>query len=273
MFYRQRRLPIYYSQNFLRDPKLIDKLVRESSLCNNDTVLEIGSGKGIITKKLLKVAHKVIAIENDWNLYKKLKISLDFHRNCILEFGNILNYELLNSPYKVFANIPFNLTTKIIHKLTSDDNFLEGYLIVQKEAAKRFVGMPYDRKNQMVSVLLKPWFNISVIYEFKKSDFTPYPGVNCTMIRINRLSNPLINNNRRSLYRDYIVYSYNKFKYSRKDYKEILQTFNGFCNRHNKTEENKVRKEASKIRHAQNIISKIYRTRKDKNWKSFKNRF
>ena len=62
-----------HSQNFLRDSSLVEKLVQTSSLTNNDVVLEIGPGKGIITEALAKHCKRIVAVEADKNLFAELK--------------------------------------------------------------------------------------------------------------------------------------------------------------------------------------------------------
>ncbi len=264
--FRLRRL--HYSQNFLRDPELVCKLIRKSSIGLNDTIVEIGPGKGLITEELIKVAGRVIAVELDSGLYSKLNTEFQHDGNIELVHTNILTYDLPKIPFKVFSNIPFNISADIIRKLTSNDNFQEGYLIVQKEFAQKLIGMPYDNRNQMMSVLLKPWFEISVMHEFKRSDYIPKPNVDSVMIRIIRLNNPIIENNYGSLYRKFIIYSFNKYKVSRKSFAEILYLFNCFLKRNNPKEMEIVTLAANKINDYQNKILKIHRTRNDKRWRN-----
>ena len=208
MRYKKRRGS--YSQNFFRSPKLVRKLIRYSSIDKNDIVLEIGAGRGIITQELLKIAGKVIAIEVDKKLCLHLKEKFKYAKNLELIQGDFLNFGLPPYPYKVFANIPFIITADIIRKLTSDDNFREGYLIVQKEAAKKFIGKPIDSRNQMMSMLLYPWFEISIFWKFKKHDFIPRPGVDCVMIDIKRRDKPILSRSDSRMYKDFILYLYNK---------------------------------------------------------------
>src|SRR3989344_7206331 len=149
------RKSIKYSQNFLVDPNLVDKLLDLVSLSKEDTVLEIGAGEGIITKALLDKCKKVIAYEIDKQLVKNLNNKFFNQNNLELRNEDFLNQTLPKFPYKVFSNIPFNVTSAVIKKLTLGENSpQEAYLIVQKEAAIKFLGKPYDNKNSQVSVLL-----------------------------------------------------------------------------------------------------------------------
>lgn len=270
MRYQERRR--LYSQNFLRDPELVKKLIRESSIGENDTVLEIGPGRGIITKELVKTADKVVAVEVDQNLYFLLKVKFKDAHNLELYQGNILDFKLPIFQYKVFANIPFSTTADIVRKLIEDTLFQEGYLVVQKEAARKFIGMPYDRKNQMISVLIKPWFDVSVFYEFKIDDFYPKPSVDILMIRISKLNRPIIPISQKAVYRDFILYTYNRQRIAKLNFDKILRLFRSFVNNTNNYEKRIVKNKAKIILAQQKNLDKIHRTRNDKNWRRFRQR-
>jgi 23S rRNA (adenine-N6)-dimethyltransferase len=114
--------------------------------------------------------------------------------------------------YKVFANIPFTITAAIIGKLTSGDNPPEDtYLILQKEAAYKFVGKPIGKTTQY-SLLLKPWFEIKVIHKLRRTDFRPIPKVDSVLLRIKKREKPLVPVVQTQLYRDFVVYGFNQWK-------------------------------------------------------------
>lgn len=259
----------YYSQNFLRSPELVNKLIRQSSVGPHDLVLEIGPGKGIITRELCKVARKVIAVEKDEKLFSYLSNTFQKNQKLELIHKNILDYKLPSTPYKVFSNVPFNISADIVRKLTSDNNFLEGYLIVQKEFAKKLIGAPFDYKNQMVSVLLKPWFKLSVAHEFSRNDFVPKPSVDSIMIRVKRYKIPLVTNKDQVLYKSFIVSSYNQERISRLSFDNMLRLFNQFLNHSSRSEKDFVIKKAIEIENKQSNIQKIHRTRNDVYWRKY----
>src|SRR3954470_10852171 len=97
-----RRQPL--SQDFLWRRRLVDQLVRASSISSDDLVLEIGPGRGILTQALVRAAKQVIAVELDIKLYDALRQSLGHHPNLELVAGNCLMLPLPRVPYKVFAN-------------------------------------------------------------------------------------------------------------------------------------------------------------------------
>lgn len=204
---------IAYSQNFLKDKGLVAKLIASSSLNNQDTVYEIGVGQGIITEQLLSKVKKVVAFEIDKNLYDKLSQRFNNQSSLELKFGNFLDYQLPNYPYKVFSNIPFNITSAIVKKLTTTSTPpTDTYLFVQKEAAKKFIGKPFDNKNSQLAVLLNPWFNLEVVHKFNPNDFFPKPMIDIVLMKIEKRTSPLVEVKDKQLYEDFIVYTFNQFK-------------------------------------------------------------
>lgn len=200
------------SQNFLVNRKLVSDLVGISSINSEDLVIEIGPGKGIITKCLLEKANKVIAIELDLNLYDELKKAIPDDK---VEFilGDFLRYDLpTNDSYKIFANIPFQITSQIISKITEHNNKpIDSYLILQKEAAMKYMGIPYQQSESLRSLLLKPHFDITVEHQFKRNDFKPVPSVDIVMIRMSSKHSEL-RNEEYAVYQDFLAYLYDSPK-------------------------------------------------------------
>src|SRR3989344_657166 len=134
-----------YSQNFIDNPKLISKLLKESGISSSDTVIEIGAGNGNITKPLSKICKKVLAVEIDYYLYRNLVLNIAGITNVLCINTDIFDFEFPSYSYKVFSNIPFNYTSRIINKLFLSDRPPEAaYLIMQKEAAEKFAGIPRE---------------------------------------------------------------------------------------------------------------------------------
>ncbi|MDO8570100.1 MAG: rRNA adenine N(6)-methyltransferase family protein [Candidatus Daviesbacteria bacterium] len=200
MKYKLRRKIL--SQNFLYSLKLTKLLVDNSSIDQNDIVLEIGAGKGLITTELCKKAQKVIALELDEKLFLHLKQFLGNNLNLNLHQIDFLKFPLPKFPYKVFANIPFSIEGEIIRKLLDSNNPPEDcYLIVDKRLASRLSGLPHE--NQF-SLKHKPWFNFSIFYQFKRSDFTPSPSIDSVMWQINKKEVPLLPIEERSSWEKFI---------------------------------------------------------------------
>jgi len=199
------------SQNFLHSDKLVGQLIEKSNVEKGDIVIEIGPGKGIITKQLAKTCSKVYAVEYDPYLYRKLNKMFYNIENVEIQHGDFLEFRLPEKQkYKVFSSIPYNITSAILSKLTSSYNPPEdAYLIVQEEAARKYAGSPYN-KESMRSLLLKPYFDLEIICKLKRTDFKPVPSVNSLLLHIRKRKNAQINKSQTDLYRDFIAYIFKR---------------------------------------------------------------
>ena len=196
----------FYAQNFLKDSCLVALLLARCGIGDTDVVYEIGPGKGIITRQLAFCCKQVIAIEKDPRLAVLLRQQFADWPNVMIHEGDFLDYHLPHRPYKVFANIPFNITTAIVTKLTSAEQPPDdACLVMQKEAADRFLGKPHE---SLYSVLLKPWFEVELVHRFQRRDFVPAPRVDVVMLRLRKRGPPLIHRADRQCFRDFVVYGF-----------------------------------------------------------------
>lgn len=176
-----RSQEINRSQNFLTSRRLLERIVRKSTISKNDIVIEIGSGKGHLTEVLCRRAKFVYTMEIDRKLYEHAKERLKNASNLKIICKDFMKYHLPDQGnYKVFANIPYYLTTKIVRKLTEDVHPpSEIWLVMEKGAAKRFLGIPKETK---YSLSLKHRWKLEIVYFFKKEDFHPKPSVDSVLL-------------------------------------------------------------------------------------------
>lgn len=181
--------PLWASQNFLTSGAVIRRLIQKSNLTKNDHVIEIGPGKGHITRFLLESCRHVTAVELDHSLCQRLKERFAGAGNLTLRNTDFCSFSLPEKgPYKVFANIPFSRTTDIIRRLTESRNPpSDAYLILEKGAAKRFLGQPRENPR---SLSLKPFFTMEILYHFRREDFHPKPSVDIVMLHIAKRAQP-----------------------------------------------------------------------------------
>lgn len=196
----------HYSQHFLKSPKVALMLVGHSNIRKKDTVLDIGAGSGVFTFALGKKTNQVIAIEKDKSAFSKLYKNLKNNQNIKLINNDFLNFNLNTLPpkYKVCSNIPFNLSSKIIQKLTSSNNQPEAiYLILQKQFAKKLI---IDKNNftSALGVKLMPFYSAKIRKPLHKNDFTPPPAVDTVFMEIKKREIPLISLEDREEYKNFI---------------------------------------------------------------------
>lgn len=205
---------IKYSQNSYKNNEVLSELVKSANFSSEDIILDIGAGNGIITGELIKYTGKVIAYELDTALYDKLKKNFPSLSNTEIRNEDFLTTELPIENFKIFANIPFALTTDIINKITQTDSLLvEAYLFVQKESAERFIGV---LKNTQISAILSSKFSLSIVEVFDRYDFEPIPNIDIVLLKISKKENP---EKEFDLYRDFITYIFNQTNSS------VIKTF------------------------------------------------
>lgn len=197
---------IQHSQNFLKSRYLVDRLLDKSTIGADDVVYEIGPGKGIITERLAQRCRQVVAIEKDSSLVRALQAKFVGINTIRLREGDFLQYRLPRDHYKVFASIPFNITGAIVTRLTTaavppDDM----YLIMQREAAEKFLGVP---RESLYGLLLKPRFELAILHRFRRSDFNPAPRVDVVMLRLSKRGPPLLLSQAMPMYRDFVTYCF-----------------------------------------------------------------
>src|SRR5215216_2231994 len=130
---------IFLAQNFLKSSKLVRSLLDTSSIESGDLVYEIGPGRGIITAELAQVACKVIAIEKDQTLARRLRDRFQRVNNIQIIANDFLQHYIPDKEYKIFASIPYNLTACIVRKILYTPPVPSAaYLVIQKEAAEKF---------------------------------------------------------------------------------------------------------------------------------------
>lgn len=181
-------------QNFLKSSQALSRIVIEADLKTTDVVLEIGPGKGILTKKLLEKSSKVIAVEKDPELIEFLKKhfekeidsgKLDLILGDILEINNLSSH--IKNKYKIVANIPYYITGAILRKFLESENPPERMvLLVQKEVAERIVAR--DNKESILSMSIKIYGEPKFIEKVPARYFSPAPKVDSAILLISNIS-------------------------------------------------------------------------------------
>lgn len=202
------------SQNFIRRPQLVKTLIGHSDLKKHDTVYDIGAGSGVITSVLAKTCKKVVAIEFDQRMAKKLRENSASLANVDIIVGDILSIDLPDNPYKVFSNIPFHLSSPIVRKLTEDKHPPQStYLIVQKQFAKKLLIGKSTSFTGLLGAMITPWFTTRIRYTLERTDFWPHPAVDTVMIELLLRDEPLLDTSQRASYTDFIEKCYSRQKY------------------------------------------------------------
>jgi 23S rRNA (adenine-N6)-dimethyltransferase len=195
----------HYSQYFLRSPALIKELIGHSSIKHGDTVYDIGAGSGTISSVLAERCKTVVAIELEPRMAVKLRENMSRYPNVTVFEGDFLTMPLPKTPYKIFANIPFHLSSPILHKITETANPPAAtYLIVQKQFANKLLPSS-DRFTGQLGIIIGPEFAVRIRRPLKRTDFWPHPNVDTVLLEILHRPEPLIERSQMPAYRQFII--------------------------------------------------------------------
>lgn len=179
-------------QHWLQDRGVLENVVAPAALTKSDTVLEIGPGLGTLTSVLLSQASQVFAVEFDHALARKLPGQFP-GKNLTVIHHDILTFDLSTLPknYKVVANVPYYITSKIVEKLLNANNKPSNItLLVQKEVAERLAAEPGDMSILAISAQI--FADVSLHDIVPANLFTPPPKVDSQIVSLHLLSEPRI---------------------------------------------------------------------------------
>lgn len=169
-----------YGQNFLINENIADEIVNQVNK-ENISVLEIGPGDGILTKRLqnLNIIYSVVEIDEFY--INKLKEG--FPSLNIIE-KNVLKLDLSSFDY-IIGNIPYNITSDIILKLVTNTKIgINITLMIQKEAYQRIIEAKTKDEITSLSILIKTRFNYKKVIEVSRHNFNPEPNVDSTVFNL-----------------------------------------------------------------------------------------
>jgi 16S rRNA (adenine1518-N6/adenine1519-N6)-dimethyltransferase len=178
-------------QHWLYDQPSLEAMAEAADLTSTDDVLEVGPGLGTLTLVLLNTANSVTAVELDKKLSQRLNKTLNSPKLEVLN-EDILSFDLNKLPekYKVIANIPYYLTSKLIRNLSEADNPPQtAVLLMQKEVAERVAAQP--GKMSILSVTAQYFWEVSLNIIVGSHLFTPPPKVDSQIVVMKRRSKPL----------------------------------------------------------------------------------
>lgn len=179
-----------FGQNFLIDKNILKNIIERANLCENDVILEIGPGKGILTEAILKKKVSCLhSVELDERFKKLLEKISEREKNLVLHWGDALkiNYSDFSPfPKKVIANIPYNITTPLIWKLLSFAKFGMTYhlYMLQKEVAERLTAKADSKERYPLGITLEAMGNVNIFKKVSRSCFRPIPKVDSALVEI-----------------------------------------------------------------------------------------
>ena len=197
-------------QHFLQSKTIAKSIVSNAKITRNDIVLEIGTGYGILIPYLCKNAKQVFSIENDQNLHFSVKSNFDDYSNLVLEYGDGFNS---SHNFSVFvSNLPYSKSRFAIEWLLQK-KFSRAVIMVQKEFSEKLIS---SEGHKAISVLANYGFRIKFLMNVKKSNFSPIPKVDSTVILLEQ----------KKIVPKILISTVNRiFSYRRKTLQNILKQF------------------------------------------------
>ena len=187
-------------QNFIFDLNITNNIARIAN-CHNKDIIEIGPGPGALTRSIfIQGANSIIAIEKDYKSIKCLQSLQDICGDKLkIIHDDILNLKLSDFgpfPKSIIANLPYNISSKLIINWLKEINLNKAVLIdeititIQKELADKLISKVGDSNYGRISLIINLLSSVSKEIELPPSVFFPKPKVYSSVIKITPLKNP-----------------------------------------------------------------------------------
>jgi 16S rRNA (adenine1518-N6/adenine1519-N6)-dimethyltransferase len=181
-------------QNFLVDEGVAARIVREFAPRGDETVVEIGAGRGALTARLVGQVGRLVAIEFDRELVPLLEKRFGGRGDFTLVEGDALAVDYCAalapaSEARVVANLPYNISTAILQRLFDARHCLtEMVLMLQREVVERITAAPATSERGFLSVLTEAYYEARPVFDVAPEAFRPVPKVWSTVVRLRRVS-------------------------------------------------------------------------------------
>ena len=208
-------------QNFLINEYLINIILEILDIKEDDCILEVGPGKGALTKSLVKKTRNYIGVEKDKNLSNFLKNnckeSLDIRNEDILDFDF---KKIFKKNYRVIGNIPYNISTKLLMRCIENKNCISQiHFMMQKEFVDRIISEHGTKSYGRLSVLIQIFFKAEKYIDIDPSNFYPEPKIHSSFVSLTPLEKILLEENE---IHDFLNFVKEIFKTRRKKIKNCL---------------------------------------------------
>ncbi len=200
-------------QHFLVSESTAKAIVDFAAITKKDTVLEIGTGRGIMIPYLCQVAKEVISVEKDKKLYLEASEKFGNFSNLTLKYGDGFK---MDNDFTIFvSNLPYSESRNAIEWL-AQKKFSHGIIMVQKEFAEKLLAKPGSKNHKAITVLANQCSEIKHLMDVKRSDFSPPPKVDSVILKLTK---------RHHISKD-LVKTVNKlFSYRRKTLHNVAKQF------------------------------------------------
>jgi 16S rRNA (adenine1518-N6/adenine1519-N6)-dimethyltransferase len=184
-----------FGQNFLKDTTIAQEIVRLARLTPGDPVLEIGPGKGILTRYLLESANPLTALEIDPKLCVELTqkfAGIDKFRLIPADAAKF-DYGSIGPRFKVVSNLPYYAATHIVKRLIDyRAHVTDMTVMMQKEVVDRLVALPGQKEYGSLTVYIQFHCQVERLMEIDKTEFSPPPKIDSSLVKLTPLPQPRV---------------------------------------------------------------------------------
>jgi 16S rRNA (adenine1518-N6/adenine1519-N6)-dimethyltransferase len=194
---RGRRPPVLkkFGQHFLSDKTILTAIVDALAPTKNDTVVEVGPGRGSLTDILVERSEKVIAVEIDRALAENLRERYRDRSSVQIIEGDFLETDLgpaVGEDYLLIGNVPYYITTPIVFKALEPPMPRRSVFLVQREVAERMAAKAGDKAYGALSVNVAVVAGVEQVLTVPAAAFRPPPKVESAVVRLTPLQQPLV---------------------------------------------------------------------------------
>jgi 16S rRNA (adenine1518-N6/adenine1519-N6)-dimethyltransferase len=180
----------YFGQNFLIDPNILRKIAGAIDPQPEDTIIEIGPGRGALTEHLLASGAKVHSVEIDDDLIPDLEMKFAHEPNFHLHHADALKFDFSNifkegKTIKYTGNVPYNITSPLLEIAYKNAQYIHGvYFLVQKEFAKRITADSGNKDFGILSLMSQYFGTTKIHFDVSPNVFRPIPRVTSSFFSI-----------------------------------------------------------------------------------------
>ncbi len=211
-------------QHFLTDPRILARIADAVALAPDETVVEIGPGRGSLTDALLARAARVVAVEVDRKLAELLREKYASEPRITIVEADVLEVnlgELAGGPYALAGNVPYYITTPILFQALRPPRASRSVFLVQREVAARMAAPPGADDYGALSVNIQALADVELLFRIPSGAFNPPPRVDSAVVRVTPRAAPVVAPGMEEPFRIFVQAS---FALRRKQMRRVVRT-------------------------------------------------
>jgi 16S rRNA (adenine1518-N6/adenine1519-N6)-dimethyltransferase len=186
-----------FGQNFLVDHRIINQIISTISPKNDDSIIEIGPGKGAITFPIIEYLDHLSVIEIDRDLVSMLK-SKEQEKLTIFQADALtFDFSQISNKLRVIGNLPYNISSPLLfHLLDYRKQIIDMTFMLQKEVVDRIVAPPGSKTYGRLSVMMQAFYEVELMFVVPKESFEPQPKIESAILYLKTKEQPLVKNSK-----------------------------------------------------------------------------